>query len=93
MTKPTNDIARATWQVTATTIHCEIINDYVTIMVYNDWHSKCTWCEKNKQSTGGLINKLSGNMRVLVNKCHGPECEHISSYRDKLIMEETGKAV
>jgi len=92
MTKPTNDIARAAWQVTATTIYCEIINDYVTIMVYNDWHSKCTWCEKNKQPTG-VGHKLSGNMRARVDKCLGPECKYISDYRDKLIKEETGKAV
>ncbi len=33
----------AKWQITATTIHCDLVDDFVTIMVYKDWSTKCVW--------------------------------------------------
>ena len=30
------------WQVTATTLYCDTVNDEVTILVYKDWSVMCT---------------------------------------------------
>jgi hypothetical protein len=34
------------WQVTATTVFCDAVDDEVTIIVYKDWSVKCTGHEK-----------------------------------------------
>jgi hypothetical protein len=30
------------WQLTATAIYCDAVDDDVTIIVYKDWSTKCT---------------------------------------------------
>jgi hypothetical protein len=93
MTEASIDIARTAWQVTAATVYCDIVNDYVTIMVYGDWSSKCTWFNTNKDlTTKHPKQKNSKDIKDGVKKCQGPDCKHIKGYRDKLILEEIGKA-
>ncbi|MCJ7791782.1 MAG: hypothetical protein MUP49_05195 [Dehalococcoidia bacterium] len=38
------------WQVTATTIYCDAVDDDVTILVYKDWSTKCTGYKKYVES-------------------------------------------
>jgi hypothetical protein len=72
------------WQMTATTIFCEDMNDEVTIMVYKDGKVKCTGYD--------LFTKLSAdakNKKALSNvECHGPVCHRVAAYREKLFSEE-----
>ena len=75
------------WQVTATTIFCNEVEDYVTIMVYKDWSSKCTWAAKYKDAAAG--SKIPGKIKGKLGKCPGAECKSITDYRDKLKKEET----
>lgn len=83
------DIAPANWQVTATTIECEMVNEYVTILVNKDWSAKCTWCVKNKQvAASDPKHKFSKEIKDKIGKCQGPDCKHVIEYRDKLIKEE-----
>jgi len=83
------DIAPASWQLTATTINCDMVSDYVTIMVYRDWACKCTWWEKYKKVAGAEPrHKFSREIKKKMGMCQGPDCKYGIGYRDKLIGEE-----
>lgn len=81
-------MAPANWQVTATTIDCDMVSDYVTIMVYKDWTCKCVWWAKYKKVAGDSKQKFSKDIKAKIEKCQGPECKYVTGYRDKLIGEE-----
>ena len=90
MAEPKTDIAPANWQVTATTIDCDMVNDYVTIMVYKDWACKCTWWAKYKKvADGDSKHKFPKELKEKNGKCQGPDCKFVIGYRDKLIVEES----
>ena len=83
------DMAPAGWQVTATTIDCDKVHEYVTILVHKDWSSSCTWCTKYRQKAAhGLVRRFSRSAREQMMKCNGPDCEKVIAYRDNLIKEE-----
>jgi hypothetical protein len=87
--EPRTDIAPANWQVTATTISCDLVGDYVTVMVYKDWACKCTWWAKYKKVAGeDPGHKFSREIKGKIGKCQGPDCKYVIGYRDKLIGEE-----
>lgn len=83
------------WQVTATTIYCDAVDDDVTLMVDKDWNVKCTGFSKyssklNKETAGILKRKAKRLGRNL--KCEGPQDSRVTDYRDKLkAQEKTGK--
>ncbi len=81
---------QASWQLTATTINCDVIDDEATIIVYKDWSVKCTGYAKYTSSSKarGVIRKksLSSGRRL---ECLGPECPKVLQYREKLLSEES----
>jgi len=88
--EPKVDIAPANWQVTATTINCDMVNDYVTTIVYKDWACKCTWWARYKKVAGeDPRHKFSKEIKEKIDKCQWPDCKYVIGYRDKLIGEET----
>ena len=90
MAEPKVDIAPANWQVTATTINCDMVNDYVTTIVYKDWACKCTWWARYKKVAGeDPKHKFSKEIKEKIDKCQWPDCKYVIGYRDKLIGEET----
>ena len=48
MAEARTELKPAGWQITATTISCDRVDDYVTIMVHGDWTYSCTWCSRYK---------------------------------------------
>lgn len=89
MAEAKTDMAPANWQVTATTISCEMVNEYVTIMVYKDWACKCTWWSRYKKvADDDPKHKFSKEIKEKIGKCQGPDCKYVIEYRDKLIKEE-----
>ncbi len=75
------------WQLTATTIFCEDVNDEVTIMVYKDGRTKCTGYDIYiKQESLSSVSK-SGNTP----QCHGPICHRVTEYKDRIFSEESPK--
>jgi len=78
----------AGWQITATTIDCDRVGDYVTIMINGDWSYSCTWCSRYKLAEAGAARKQSRDIRSKVARCQGPDCPLVLAYRDKLIAEE-----
>lgn len=80
------------WQVTATTIYCDAVDDEITILVQKDFSVRCTGYRKYgefSESTRNLSRKSQQLKRQL--RCEGPECWRVVQYRDKLLAEETPK--
>ena len=79
------------WEVTATTIYCDAVDDEVTLMVYRDFSTKCTGYNKyvkpDKEILSLLRKKSKQSGRQL--ECSGPECHRVIQYKDKLLAEES----
>jgi len=80
----------AGWQITATTISCDRVDDYVTVMVHGDWTYSCTWCSRYKLAAADNPQKrVDRGIGTKIAACQGPDCSLVLAYRDKLIAEET----
>ena len=81
------------WQLTATTIYCDAVDNDITLIVYKDGSVKCTghkkYCEPNRETSKLLGRKSKQLNRKL--ECEGPECHRAIQYRDKLFAEEAPK--
>ncbi len=78
------------WQVTAATIHCDAIDDEVTLLVYKDESAKCIGYQKYGEpdkEVARLLQKKSKQLKRRL-ECEGPECHRVIQYRDKLFSEE-----
>lgn len=82
-------MSMANWQVTATTIYCDAVDDEVTLLVYKDWTVKCTGYRKYGDSSKDAIKllKKSKHLRQQM-ECAGPECYRVIQYKEKLVAEE-----
>ena len=80
---------QASWQVTATTVNCDAVDDEVTILVYKDWTAKCTAMSKYTSSRGASVLRKKGLSLKRQLGCLGPECPEVVRYRNKLISEES----
>ncbi len=79
------------WQVTATTIYCDAVDDDVTIMVYQDRSTRCVGYKKYIESiTKETAKELKKRARKLGRelRCEGPECSRVITYRDGVFTEE-----
>jgi len=89
MTETKAELQPAKWQVTATTIRCDLVDDFVTIMVNKDWSARCTWYNRYKAATlEDTKHKVDKKIKPKLDKCIGPECHYVTDYRDKLHKEE-----
>ena len=81
------------WQVTATTIYCDAVDDEVTLLVDKDWSAKCTGYQKYGEPSKEMLNLLKRKSKQLKQQleCAGPECSRVTQYKEKLLTEETGK--
>ena len=79
------------WQITATTIYCDAVDDDVTLIVDKDWNVVCTgfkkYSEKLDKATMKTLKQKSRQLgRVL--SCEGPLDLRVTNYRDKLKSQE-----
>ncbi len=81
------------WQVTATTIYCDAVDDDITVLVYKDWSAKCVGYKKYGESSKEIAKMLEEKGKKLGRelRCGGPECSRVIEYRDKLRAEEEAK--
>ncbi len=81
------------WEVTATTIYCDAVDDEVTLIIYKDLSTKCTgyseYGEPGKEILSLLKKKSNQLGRQL--ECTGPECRRLIQYKENLLAEETKK--
>ena len=59
------------WQVTAKTIHCDLVGNYATLLVYQDGSTKCTYYSKN------IATKDS---KKRLENCTGPNCDYVAEF-------------
>jgi hypothetical protein len=89
MAEAGSDLKPAGWQITATTISCDRVGDYITVMIHGDWTYSCTWCSRYKlAAAGGSGRKFSRDIKQKIAACQGPDCSLVLAYRDKLIAED-----
>ena len=83
------------WQVTATSIYCNSIDEEVTIMVYKDWSLKCTGYNKYGEPDKNTLNILKERSRKSGRqlKCEGLQCQQLTQYKEKLSAEEAKKSI
>jgi hypothetical protein len=79
------------WQVTATTIYCDAVDDDVTLIVDREWNVTCTGFARygpslDKATAGNLKKKSRLLGREL--RCEGPQDFRVTGYRDKLKAQE-----
>ena len=78
------------WQVTATTIFCEAVNDEVTLIITPSGEVTCTGRQKyeipGKENAKALKQKSKSVQKPL--KCIGESCAEIIKYRDKTLGEK-----
>ena len=90
-TEARKELQPAKWQITATTGHCDLVDDFVTVMVNKDWSTKCAWYNRYKQKAlEDRKQKFDKKIMLKMEKCAGPECSYTTGYRDRLINEEFG---
>lgn len=60
------------WQVTATTIECEYVSDFATIMVYPDQTAKCAFVVKHSKTKKG---------QKRLQNCKWPDCPLVNEFK------------
>ena len=81
------------WQITATTIYCDAVDEEVTLMVHKDWSTKCTGYRKYGEPSKDMLNILKEKSKQLKRQlgCTGLECPRVTEYKEKLSTEEADK--
>jgi hypothetical protein len=79
------------WQVTATTIYCDAVDDDVTIIVNKDWSTRCLGYRKyvenlDKETAKKLKRKAKELGRNL--RCEGPLDCKASDYKEILVAQD-----
>jgi hypothetical protein len=84
------NLSPAKWQTCVRTIKCDTIDEYVSLMVKNDWTAHCTWYRQFKDLDSKSLKRARPNRetRKKMELCQGPGCSYIANYRDQLIGEE-----
>ena len=74
------------WQVTATTIYCDAVEDEVTLMVHKGGGTRCTgylkYGEPNPDAAVLLKKKAASLGKELA--CEGPVCSRVRAYSEHL---------
>ena len=82
------------WQITATTIYCDDVDDEVTVIVQRDGSVRCMGFakyDKPDRGTAGVMKRKSRQLQRQL-ECTGSECRRVTDYRDRLLAEEANKA-
>jgi hypothetical protein len=78
------------WEVTATTIFCEAVDDEVTLIVTGNGAVKCSGWQKygnpKKDIKQTMKNKSKSSGKQL--GCKGESCVTVKQYRDKMLGEK-----
>lgn len=64
------------WQVTATTVRCDWVDDFAVIMVYADKTAKCAYVNRWGSVAEGK-KKLS--------RCKWPECPLVREHQEQML--------
>ncbi len=78
------------WELTATTILCEDVDDEVTIIVNGDGTARCTGSQKYAKSNKAAVRELKDRGKKLGRKldCKDPGCPTVAKYREELLNKK-----
>lgn len=62
------------WQVTATTIQCDLVGDFAVLMVYGDGEVRCNYFSRYSE-TKDTVRKLKN--------CKGPDCPKLAEFKER----------
>jgi hypothetical protein len=78
------------WQLTATTIYCDAVDDDVTLLVDKSLNIRCTgyarYVTNLDKETAKIFRDKSRRLGRNL-KCDGPQDFRVTGYRDRLIAE------
>jgi hypothetical protein len=91
------------WQVTATTIYCDVVKRHVSLKISKDWQTACTyhqrWGNIRREKKKGILLLLvwlgigGGEKFVKVDDCKGAEkCPKLLECLEKVYCEEMALA-
>lgn len=64
------------WQVTATTLSCEHVADFATIMVQPDGTAKCSYANRHSKARDG---------KKKLEHCKWPDCPVVAGFRQQAL--------
>jgi hypothetical protein len=80
-------LSKPDWEITATTVYCDAVDDEVTLLIYADGTSRCTGRQKyakpDKETSRAIKNKSRRQGKQL--GCSDNDCSRVSQYRDSLL--------
>jgi len=76
------------WQVTATTLFCDQVGEWVTIMVYPDGTVKCNYFVRH----GPTKKKVKGEESKENRECTGTDCALCTGYKEKVSQRDAEAA-
>jgi hypothetical protein len=78
------------WEVTATTIFCEAVDDEVTLIVSGTEAVKCSGRQKYENPTKEVKKALAARGKSSGKQlgCKGESCPAVKQYRDKMLGEK-----
>jgi hypothetical protein len=75
------------WQITATTVYCDDVDDEVTLMVYADGTSICTGRQKyinpDKKTPRAMKKRAHRPSKLPI--CLGDDCPRLKQYQDSIL--------
>jgi hypothetical protein len=72
-------LGKPDWEITATTVYCDAVDDEVTLIVYADGTSLCTGRDKYSEK------KVKRPAKTKNRECTGVDCTILNQYRDSLL--------
>jgi TATA-box binding protein (TBP) (component of TFIID and TFIIIB) len=78
------------WEVTATTIFCDDVDDEVTIIVNRDGKASCTGAQKYGKNNKNALKELAKKSKQTGKKlaCKDPNCETLNKYQKALLNKK-----
>ena len=75
------------WEITATTVHCDAVDDEVTLLVSADGTCRCTGGQKYARANKAAARALKKKGQRLGKRlgCGQAECETVVRYRVRLL--------
>ncbi|MEW6142811.1 MAG: hypothetical protein AB1597_06615 [Chloroflexota bacterium] len=79
------------WQITATTVYCDAVDDEVTLIVVKDGTARCTGLKKYIEPSAETAHVIKARGRELKRRiaCRGAACTMAADYRNRLLTEES----
>jgi hypothetical protein len=81
------------WEITATTVYCDAVDDEVTLIIYADGTSRCTgrdnYAKPDKETARAMKKKSQRQGKLLA--CRDNDCTVVSDYRDNIFGSENKK--